>query len=339
MRSAALKDDALEYSLYRLLRSRLGDYVDLAEIEGATGAAHSCAVELMSLLTRRGAAIESHPILGHRLTNVPESLLAAEIHFELETAWCGRNLRVEDTVSSTNDAARRWALEGAPEGAVVAAEAQSAGRGRRGRNWHAPRGRGLLFSLILRPPASYLETGFLTILLGTALVKSIRLHCGVPVLMKWPNDLVVEEADGARKLGGILCERTPESSLIAGVGVNVNQSTFPPELMESATSIQIETETATNRCQLLKRALLEIERDYQCAGGGGEDIILQQARSLSATLGRTVEIETEAGRRRGLAADIDADGALLLLEKDSDSDPVRITAGDVIDVSARSAEA
>ena len=160
--------------------------------------------------------------------------------------------------------------------------------------------------------------------------------------MKWPNDLVVkEERSGIRKLGGILCERAPKSSLIAGIGLNVNQLSFPPSLRKSATSIRIETKSETNRCLLLKRILVEIERDYQCAGSGGEGIILDQARSLSATLGHHVEIETEAGRLRGLALDIDADGALLLQEVDSESAParsapVRVTAGDVLSARPRS---
>ena len=338
-------NEASEYSLYRLLRSRLGDYVDLSEIEAATGVGNNRAFDLISLLTRLGAPIETHPILGYRLTDVPGPMLAAEIFFELQTSWCGRDLQVEDTVSSTNDTARRWALDGAPEGAVVVAETQTAGRGRRGREWwQSPRGESLLFSVILRPPPSYLETGFLTILLGSAIARSIRLHCGVPLFMKWPNDLVVKEKNhGIRKLGGILCERTPESSLIAGVGLNVNQASFPPELTESATSIRIETRSEANRCLLLKRILAEIERDYQCAGSGGERIILDQARSLSATLGHHIEIETEVGRLRGLALDIDTDGALLLQEMDSDStkersDPMRITAGDVVSARPRSPE-
>ena len=342
-------NEASEYSLYRLLRSRLGDYVDLSEIEAATGVGNNRAFDLISLLTRLGAPIETHPILGYRLTDVPGPMLAAEIFFELETSWCGRDLQVEDTVSSTNDTARRRALDGAPEGAVVVAETQTAGRGRRGRAWwQSPRGEDLLFSLILRPPPSYLETGFLTILLGSAIARSIRLHCGVPLFMKWPNDLVVKEKSGIRKLGGILCERTPESSLIAGVGLNVNQVSFPPELAESATSIRIETKSEANRCLLLKRILAEIERDYQCAGSGGEGLILDQARSLSATLGRHIEIETEVGLLRGLALDIDTDGALLLQEVDSDSaqarsalgrpDPIRVTAGDVVSARPSSPE-
>jgi BirA family biotin operon repressor/biotin-[acetyl-CoA-carboxylase] ligase len=338
-------NEASEYSLYRLLRSRLGDYVDLSEIEAATGVGNSRAFDLIALLTRLGAPIETHPILGYRLTDVPGPMLAAEIFFELETSWCGRDLQVEDTVSSTNDTARQRALDGAPEGAVVVAETQTAGRGRRGRLWwQSPRGEGLLFSLILRPPPSYLETGFLTILLGSAIARSIRLQCGVPLFMKWPNDLVVKEKNhGLRKLGGILCERTPESSLIAGVGLNVNQASFPPELRSSATSIRIETRSEANRCLLLKRILAEIERDYQCAGSGGEGLILDQARSLSATLGHHIEIETEVGLLRGLALDLDSDGALLLQEVDSDStqarsDPIRVTAGDVVSARPRSPE-
>ena len=347
-----MKDDELvnsfSQSLYFLLRSRLGDYVDAAEIADATGVADEGVVALVAALSDDGAPIETHPILGCRLTGVPETLLASEISFELQTAWCGRQLRVEETVSSTNDTARRWSENGAPEGALVVAEVQTAGRGRRGRRWHSARGDSLLFSVVLRPPAQYLETGFLTLLLATSIARAMRMYCQIQVRIKWPNDLVLAPAKGDEdgigipaelKLGGILCERMTDAALIAGIGINVNQSSFSAEFLPRATSIRRHTGAPVNRCLLLKRILLEIERDYECAAAGGESMILGQARSLSPTCGHAVEIETESGRVRGTALDIDQDGALLVQGADPDpTKPLRVTAGDVVAMTPESSE-
>ena len=333
----------LEDTLYRLLRAHLGEYFDLTQIGVALGVDSDQVPSLLSRLTGLGAPIEVHPSLGCRLTDIPERLLAAEIRYELETERFGHELLILERVSSTNDEARALTKKGVPEGTVVASELQTAGRGRRGRTWQAADGEGLLFSLILRPPPRYLESGFLTLLLGAAIARAIRLHCGVAVSVKWPNDLVVGASriaaePGARrrlaaaemKIGGILCERTGAPWLVAGVGINANQTGFPAQLVGTASSLRLEAERQVNRCLLLKRVMLEIERDYLCAAGGGDDLILQQARALSATIGRTVQVETESGRTlRGLAREIAADGALVL---DDGPRAQRITAGDVIEL-------
>ena len=333
---------AVEDHLYRLLRADLGEYFDLTQMGRAIGVDAAQMPSLLSKLTGLGAPIEVHPSLGCRLADIPERLLAAEIRYELETECFGHELLILERVSSTNDEARALMEKGTAEGAVVAAEVQTAGRGRRGRTWHAADGEGLLFSLILRPPPRYLESGFLTLLLGAAVARAIRLHCGVGVSVKWPNDLVggaskIAAERGARrrlaaaemKIGGILCERTAAPCLIAGVGINANQTGFPAQLAGIASSLRLEADRRVNRCLLLKRVILEIERDYLCAAGGGEDLILQRARSLSATLGRTVQVETESGSIvRGLAQEIAADGSLVL--DDAPRAPQRVTAGDVV---------
>ena len=133
--------------------------------------------------------------------------------------------------------------------------------------------------------------------------------------MKWPNDILL----GGRKVAGILCELHATAAgpapLVAGFGINVNQEDFPLELRASATSIYLHTAQKFQRAALLKRLLREIEQDYLCAAAGGEELIMDQARSFSSTLGRFVRVETDERKMGGYAVDLDASGALILADE------------------------
>lgn len=290
-------------------------------------------------LASRGAAVEAHPVLGLRLIEVAEAPLAEEIDHDLGTRFVGRLAFVHDLLGSTNDEAARLAAGGAPEGTLVVADRQRAGRGRRGRSWTSAGGVGLWCSLLLSPPTPA-GPGFLTQLLGAALARAIRGATGVPVLLAWPNDLVVSAPGrGLRKLGGILCE-VPRGAarpglLVAGFGVDVNHAGFPPPLRAVATSLRLERGRTVHRCALLKDMLREIERDWVAAAGGGESLVLGQVRRLSATLGRRVRLRLEGRLLEGTAADLADDGALIVTADDGSSHAVRsgdVEAADLADV-------
>ena len=316
----------LERALYDLLRTHLGDYLSPEHLARHLGVDTSAARAALNQLARAGAGIDHHPALGYRLERIPEALLPGELTFALETRYFGRNVVVHQEVISTNDEARRLARQQAPEGTLVVAEAQRAGRGRRGRTWHSPGRVGLWCSLLLYPPEQ-ISPGFCTTLFGVAITRAIRLHCGAPAALKWPNDVLLAE----RKVAGILCELHPaaesRTALIAGFGINVNQDSFPAELRSSATSIYRHTGRTFNRAGLLKKVLLEAEQAYLCAADGGEDLILEQARALSSTLGRQVVVQTDDREVRGRACDLEADGALVVEDEAGTRRVVR--AGDV----------
>ena len=304
----------VEKQLYDLLREHLGDYLSADQIGRALGADSDSVRVLSEGLQQEGVAVEYHPVLGYRLAQLPDGLLACELNYELETRCFGQQVWTYQEVDSTNDEARQLARQRAPEGTLVVAETQRAGRGRRGRTWHSPRGTGLWCSLLAYPhPQTPL--GFITLLFGVAIVRAIRLHCSVCATLKWPNDILLD----GRKLAGILCELHVAAdgppALVAGFGINVNQADFPPELQSSATSIYLHTGYKVQRSALLKRILREIEQDYLCAAAGGEDLILDQARKFSSTLGRSVRVKTDDREIRGCAADLDPSGALILTEE------------------------
>ena len=308
--AAAESPEDAQQRLYGVLRLRLGDYVDLDELVRATNLPPESIGSDLATLQEGGVPVEHHPALGIRLTQIPEDLVPWEIQHELETRSFGRRVLVCRELDSTNDFARSLVDQMADEGTLVVAECQRAGRGRRGRSWHSPAGVGLWCSLVIFPEPST-PMGFLTLLLGVAIARSIRSHCGLDVRLKWPNDIML----GERKTGGILCERhgvEPRPALIAGFGINVNQNDFPAELRPKATSLAEHAGRSFDRAALLRRLLSELEQDYICAANGGENIITDQARELTTTLGRKVEVVADDRTLLGRAVDIDASGCLIV---------------------------
>jgi BirA family biotin operon repressor/biotin-[acetyl-CoA-carboxylase] ligase len=243
-----------------------------------------------------------------------------EVLRDLQTRCFGQRVFSFAELGSTNDELRRLAREGAAEGTLVIAECQSAGRGRRGRAWHSPPGTGLWCSLLVRPPAA-LTPSLVPLLLGAAIAKGIRACCGVPALLKWPNDVLIR----GKKVAGILCEAGP-AGLVAGFGVNVNQEAFPPEL-PAATSILLQRGQPTERALLLRSVLEEAESLYLQACSQGPAPLLGAATPLLSTLGRQVAVQLEDRTLRGLACGLEPDGALQLRETSGFLHTIR--AGDV----------
>lgn len=245
------------------------------------------------------------------------SLQATELLYGLGTQCFGRRVSIHQEVDSTNDEARSLAAQGAPEGTLVVAEAQRAGRGRRGRAWHSPAGTGLWCSLLFRPPAS-IPPPLVALLLGTAIARAIRQCCAAPAWLKWPNDVLFND----KKVAGVLCETIP-SGLVAGFGVNVNQERFPAHL-PAATSLYLQTGQRADRRRLLQEILRQAERLYL----GGAALILAEAGPLLSTLGQKVLVQAEGGNIRGRACGLEADGALRVQEEGGALRLVR--AGDVV---------
>jgi BirA family biotin operon repressor/biotin-[acetyl-CoA-carboxylase] ligase len=215
-------------------------------------------------------------------------------------------------IPSTNDVAARLADAGADEGTVVAADAQSAGRGRLGRVWVSPAGAGVYVSIVLRPEAS---TG---------------LRAGV----KWPNDLFVDGHDGpagGRKVAGILAERGAARDgspwVVLGFGINILPAAYPPDVAARATSLESELGRAVDRGLVLAECLAALSVRYADlrAGRTGEVVSAWRARAVS-TFGRRVEWDGDGIARRGTAHDVDDEGALLVRTSDG---VVRVTSGEV----------
>lgn len=228
-------------------------------------------------------------------------------------------------VESTNDLARVLAEAGEPEGIVVLAEEQRAGRGRMGRRWVVPRGTSIQGSILLRPNLPLAQAGRITQLAGLAVAEALREELGLGAALKWPNDVMLN----GKKVAGILTETTLRGEaldyVILGIGLNVNYSMRDyPELAPFATTLADQVGHLLDRAPL-ERALFRHLEAYYARLGSGEDFLDEYRRALQM-LGTRVRAAMPGGILEGIARDVDAEGALLL---EHENTIVRLLAGDV----------
>ena len=241
-------------------------------------------------------------------------LLAQEVRPLLKTQRFGRTLRGYQTLGSTNTAAMSWANEGAPEGSVVVAEFQTAGRGRQGRTWQADAGHNLMFSVVLRPSLPPTRLNLITLAASIATVEAVEAFTTpLRAAIKWPNDVLLE----GYKCCGMLLESTlagtSEATVILGIGLNVNQPAFPSELENQATSLLLQTGRQIPRAALLADLLGRLERYYE-ALSEDEIAVRQTYAARLHGLGHPTTLRfTEAGQSiTGVIRGITDTGALRL---------------------------
>lgn len=226
-------------------------------------------------------------------------------------------------IDSTMRRAAALAREGAPSGAIVGADEQTAGQGRLGRSWHSPPGGGLYFTMILRPRLGAADLPLVTLALGLAVADSVQMFTGLPCDLRWPNDVL---ANG-RKLAGILTQMQ-DGAVLAGVGLNVNQPDFPPDLRPIATSLILETGTEHDKHFLLRAIAGNIESHLQILESSGAAAILRLFASASSYVaGRRVAVELPTGEVRGVTAGLTPAGYLLL--RTDAGEEITVTAGGV----------
>jgi BirA family biotin operon repressor/biotin-[acetyl-CoA-carboxylase] ligase len=301
---------------------------DLAERLGMTRAAVWSRIED---LRRLGYAIEASPHQGYRLLSTPDALHADDLLARLGRASrvIGRDVRVFQETTSTNDVCEKLARDGVREGVVVFAESQRKGRGRLGRKWHSPPRKGLWFSVLLRPLLPPQGATQLVVAAAIALTRSIRAQTGLAPIIKWPNDILI----GPRKVGGILTELSAELDhirhVILGIGLDVNQgrSDFPPELRDLATSLKIELGRELDRAALATEVLQALDADYGKVCAGEFAGLADEWEELCVTLGKQVRIQVGSRIVEGLAESLNDDGALLVRTQHGRLE--RIIGGDV----------
>ncbi len=248
---------------------------------------------------------------------MPDKLpLLADLHPLLRTARFGRTVRGFGATGSTNAEAVRWGERGAPEGALVVAEHQTAGRGRLGRAWADARGQNLLLSLVLRPAPEALRVerlGLIPLMAGVAVAEAVAPFVApVEPALKWPNDVLLE----GRKTAGLLLETRLGGVplVVLGVGLNVNQVDFPPPLADRATSLRLATGRTVPRADLLARLLARLEARYDELLRDGGAATRGAFTQRMVGLGERAAVGPAGGgaERVGTLEGIGADGALLL---------------------------
>jgi BirA family biotin operon repressor/biotin-[acetyl-CoA-carboxylase] ligase len=242
------------------------------------------------------------------------SRLSEQIRDSLTTRWLGRTIYYYDAVESTNLVAKELAQLGAPEGTVVLADQQLSGRGRGNRSWHSPAGVGIYCSIVLRPKTAPARAQLITLMAGVCIVKSIALLTGLSPRVKWPNDILIND----KKVAGILLESMMSKAQVGysviGFGINVNNgpADLPEDIRVNASSLLMELKKPVDRSKLVIEIFSELERFYHRFQRGDFQIILEQWRHCSSTLGQPVRIWQKDRATEGTAVDLTEDGGLLV---------------------------
>jgi BirA family transcriptional regulator, biotin operon repressor / biotin---[acetyl-CoA-carboxylase] ligase len=299
-----------------------------ARMSAELGISRTAVWKKIIILRKKGFVIEAVPSRGYRLISVPE-LSADYIRAGVSgTVWNG--ILVYDRVSSTNElamslAAKDW--EG--PNAVIIADCQEKGKGRLGRIWLSPAGKNIYMSLMMRPNLETRDATMLTLLSAVASATAIRKVSGLPVTIKWPNDLILS----GKKLGGILTEIRADidrvSLAVVGIGINVNtdKKDFTGGIDTIATSIKEEAGKRFSRNELIIETLKEFDRLYRLFNKQGKLPLLKEWKDLSSTIGRKVQVSMGDEILIGIAEDVDESGMLIL--KLQSGVLKRISSGDV----------
>ncbi|AKX95525.1 biotin--[acetyl-CoA-carboxylase] ligase [Neomoorella thermoacetica] len=303
------KQQVLEF-----LRRHRGEYISGEDLSRDLAISRTAVWKHIQSLRQEGYRIDAQTRRGYCLLATPDCFYPEEVTAGLETAWLGRTLYYYDEVGSTNQVAKELADDGAPEGTVIVAECQTGGRGRRGRSWISPARKGIWFSVILRPRVAPAQAPQLTLLAAVAVVAAVRERTGLPLGIKWPNDLLA----GGRKVCGILTEIKAEIDaveyIVLGIGLNANLEAgdFSPEVSPQATSLYLELGRPVERLPLFQRILSCLEKWYERWQDEGFAPVREAWKEASITLGQEVRVNSWREVFQGVALDIDDEGSLLV---------------------------
>lgn len=313
--------------LLKMLKENKGNYVSGQEICEMMGVSRTAVWKHVNALREMGYVIESSTKRGYMLVKEPDILTYDEVGPYLKTKYIGRNYIYRKSVDSTNTMAKSLPQD-TPEGSLVIAEEQTAGRGRTGKSWESPRNKGIWMSLYLKPDILPQDAPLITHVAALAVVRAIKSVTGIIPGIKWPNDVIID----GKKVCGILTELNAEMDcvnyVVVGIGINVNTEKFPDELKDVATSLLIEyrkigahkakndVKGLIDRKHLLAEVLNHFEMLYEKFLSGEVADIIRECKKLSVTLGKSVRIITKSGGFDAIAVDIDDRGALIVERED-----------------------
>ncbi|MGB2589191.1 MAG: biotin--[acetyl-CoA-carboxylase] ligase [Candidatus Acidiferrum sp.] len=301
-----------------------------ARIAREIGVSRSMVWQWVRQLRGLGVRVKGQPGTGYFLERVPDILTPDMLRQRLKGGLFGKRIHHFFKTDSTNRVALELGHAGEPEGAVVLAEEQTAGKGRAGRTWQSDRAAGIYATLLLRPRLAPVQAPLLTMMAGLSARAAMEAQTGLAADLKWPNDLLLR----GKKTGGILTEMHAEPSqvrfVIVGIGLNVNQEKFPGELGATATSLRIETGKHVSRLELLVRLLREFENDYNRFLREGPAAVTRRFEAVSSyAQGKRVRVTSGMESFGGTTAGLGPEG--LLQVKRDDGQVVTVISGDVVE--------
>ena len=251
----------MKAEILKMLRET-DSYVSGQELCNKFGVSRTAVWKAINQLKENGYEIEAVQNKGYHLLSAPDVMDVTELESIHSTEWAGCELYYYDSIDSTNTKAKELAEDGHPSGALVVADQQTAGKGRRGRSWESPTGTGIFMTLMLKPEINPNNASMLTLVAAMATTRAIRRVTGVPAMIKWPNDIVMN----GKKVCGILTEMSAQfdyiNHIVIGIGINVHNEEFPEEIKETASSLFLESGQHIHRASLIEAFLEEFEDVY-----------------------------------------------------------------------------
>ena len=284
--------------LLHIFEQQPGIYISGEQISQELGVSRTAIWKQIRKLEAEGYEFEASRRLGYKLISIPDKLIPETLKSQLTTKAFGLSLNMYDSIESTQDIAKKAAEDGHPEGTIFIAEQQTSGRGRMGRDWVSPRGKGIWMSIILRPKIPIQFAPQLTLLTAVALCRSLKRVTELPIGIKWPNDLLIDD----KKISGILLESSAEDELIrhivAGVGINVNldRDDYPDEMQSKATSLFIASGKRWDRATIIADFLNEYEQLYTLYQEQGFNAIVTIWEAYSGVTRLSRQADYPAGR-------------------------------------------
>lgn len=299
------------------------EYVSGQELCSRFGVSRTAVWKSINQLKAVGYEIRAVQNRGYKLVSVPDILSKSEIESLLQTEWVGHPVCCFEEIDSTNAEAKRIAdkTDKSSHGTVIVADMQNHGKGRRGRSWSSPGGKGIFFTILLKPDIKPENAPILTLVKALATAEGIEQVTGLKAGIKWPNDIVIN----GKKVVGILTEMSAQidyiNHIVVGTGINVHQTEFPEEIAQTATSLDLELskehKAAISRAELLA-VILERFEYYYGIYLQTQDLsaLAQDYNSMLVNLGRRVRVLDPLGEFEGQALGVDEKGALLVERED-----------------------
>lgn len=252
----------MKSEILRLLKEN-DDYLSGQQICDRFRVSRTAVWKVMEQLKKEGYQIEAVRNKGYRLIDSPDVMSRAEIESLTKDGWAGADVVYYEETDSTNNRAKEAGEKGGKHGTLFVAERQTAGKGRRGRGWESPAGTSIYMTLLLHPDILPVKAPQLTLVMAVAVAEGIRKATGLCCQIKWPNDIVIH----GRKVCGILTEMSAEidyiNYVVIGVGINVNQETFPEEIKDKAISLRMELGSSVRRSGLIAAVMESFEAYYE----------------------------------------------------------------------------
>jgi BirA family biotin operon repressor/biotin-[acetyl-CoA-carboxylase] ligase len=309
-----LQTDARLGRIVRLLMEHATVVVSGTKIAQEISSSRSEVWRLIEQLRGLGVDVAGHPATGYQMRAMPDLLLPEIVRPLLRGTIFDSDVHHFYKIGSTNTAAMAAAADGAAEGSLFLAEEQTAGRGRGANTWQSPRSTGIYCSVILRPKLAPSDVLVLSLAAGLAVQSAIQqVDSRVRVDLKWPNDVLID----GKKVCGILTEMNAEATrvryIVTGIGINVNQISFPKEL--AATSLRLATGSEWSRVEVAAALLKSLHREYRNLvenSAARADILRRFAANSSWVREKKVRIEENAATFEGTTEGLDERGFLLV---------------------------